>query len=107
MATFKLNNWLAENRNQVLDFYNELSKEKFFSGVSLRDFGYEVYNGMKANNPRSNKKAKQVLVSVLYNLEGKHTQIGVSYSKPYSESNHAKAVNYHGKKQVELMNNAK
>jgi len=107
MATFNLNNWLTENRNQVLDFYNELSQEEFFSGVSKKDFGMQVYRSMQANNPRSNEKAKKVLTSVLYNLEGEHTQIGVSYSKPYAESNHAKAVKYHGKKKVELMNNAK
>lgn len=98
---------MTENRNQVLDFYNELSQEKFFSGVSKKDFGMQVYKAMQVNNPRSDKKAKDVLVNVLYDLEGEHTQIGVSYSKPYAESNHAKAVNYHGKNKVELMNNAK
>ena len=107
MTTFNLKNWLTENRNQISDFYNQLSQEQFFSNVSKRHFGIEVYNMMSINNPRSEKKAKDVLKNVLYQLEGKHTEIGVDYSTPYLESNHAKAVNYYGKEKVQLMSNTK
>lgn len=32
-------------------------------------------------------------------------EIGVTYSKPYSESNHAKMVNYYGKEKANQLNN--
>ena len=32
-------------------------------------------------------------------------EIGVTYTKPYSESNHAKKVNYYGKEKANQLNN--
>ena len=106
MKKFELKTWLSENRNQILDFYNALSENEFFSGVSKKEFGTEVFRAMGFNNVKSEKTAVKTLSHVLYRLESKHTQIGVSYTKPYSESNHAKAVNYFGKEKVNTMRNA-
>lgn len=59
-AQFELKTWLAENREMVISEYNRLSAEKFFSGITLKDFMVQVFNSMVRNNVKSEKRASSM-----------------------------------------------
>lgn len=102
--------FLSENRERVIKFYNDNVNGLY--NVSLKDFMVDL---MKNFRKATKKEIKgYTLTDLSVNLtEAKSrlglmdVEIGVSYSKPYSESNHAKAVAYYGKEKVQLMSNAK
>jgi len=56
MKTFELKNWMSENREVVISKYNQLTTEKFFSGIALKNFMIEIFNLMSINNPKSEKE---------------------------------------------------
>jgi hypothetical protein len=62
----------------------------------MNQFGLAVFTAMSNNNPRSEARAASLLPNVIGMVYGNNTICGVSYSTPYSESNHAKMVAYHG-----------
>lgn len=100
--------FLSENRQEVINFYNE--KVKKFHNVTLKDFMINLLNGFeKITNGESLTK-----FDLFGNLQDAKSKLGMwdvagatTYTKPYSESNHAKAVNYHGAEKVRMMSNAK
>ena len=60
-AKFELKNWMTENREVVISKFEELQKEKFYSGISLKSFMVEVFNSMVINNVKSEKTASSKL----------------------------------------------
>lgn len=58
---FNLKDYLHAHRQEVIDKYNELTQEKFFSGISLRDFMIKVMIYMQENNVRSESRAARIL----------------------------------------------
>jgi len=99
--------FLSENREQVINYYN--SKVKDLYNVSLKDFMLNLFNGFeKITTGEEFEK-----YDLFGNLEDAKSRLGLfssniknTYSKPYGESNHAKAVAYHGEEKVKLMANA-
>lgn len=74
---FNLQNFLSENRNTVIEKYNEAAKNQFFTGISLKDFMLKVYNDMLNNNPRSEKKANSLFPTIL-------GEVTFNVSRPYT-----------------------
>ena len=99
--------FLKDNKEQVVKYYN--SKIKGLYDVTLKDFMTDLLDNFRKITT-DKELVKFDLFGNLKDAESrlgcKDVEIGVSYSKPYSESNHAKAVAYHGKDKVELMSNA-
>jgi hypothetical protein len=96
--------FLTENKQQVIDFYNKEITN--FWNVSLKDFMLDLLNNFKKNTTGDEFK-KYDLFS---NLAAAKSRLGcwevkatIGYSKPYSESNHAKLVNYHGKEKANFL----
>lgn len=102
---FELKEWMSDNREQVIEQFEKLSKEKFYNGVTIKQFMIEVLKGMERNNPKSEKRASFFLPMVMGNVHMNNTQVGTTYSAPYSESNHAKQVAYHGADKAAQINN--
>ena len=67
MATskFNLKSFLTENREIVLNSFEELKKEQFYNNVPLKTFMIEVANMMVTNNPKSDKVAIKKLADCL------------------------------------------
>lgn len=63
MKTFEIKTWLSENREVVIEKYNKLATEKFFNGISLKDFMLQVLSGMK--EIKSEKRAAKMLPFVI------------------------------------------
>ena len=105
MATYNLHTFLTENREVVIAKHTALQSEQFFSGITIKAFMVEVMNGMQRNAPRNEKQAKATLANVMGLIYMDNIKIGVVYSRPYSESNHAKQVNYHGAQKAAMLNN--
>ena len=105
MATFNLHTFLTENREAVIAKHAALEAEQFFSGITIKAFMVEVMNGMQRNAPRNEKQAKETLAHQMGMVYMNNIKIGVVYSRPYSESNHAKQVNYHGAQKAAMLNN--
>ena len=98
---------LKAERETVINFYN--SKIKGFYNISLKDFMLDVMNNFEKITTGEDYKK----FDVYGNCQDAETRLGnmdvtieTSYSKPYAESNHAKAANYFGKEKVNMMANA-
>jgi len=104
----KTQEFLTENRNEVVEYYN--SKIKGLYNVSLKDFMIDLLNNFRKITISEGLK-KMDLMGNLQEAQRRlgtfDVNIGVTYSKPYAESNHAKAVAYHGADKVRMMSNAK
>lgn len=74
---FELKNWMTENRETVISKYEELTKEEFFNGISMRDFMVKVMNTMVMNNVRSAKRAANMLPSIMENIYYSNCEIQV------------------------------
>ena len=101
---FTLQEWMTENRELVIASYNALKEEKFFSGITMKEFGLSVFRAMSNNNPKSANRAATLLPNVMGMVYSNNTSCGVTYSKPYSESNHAKQVSYFGTEKTNQLN---
>jgi len=64
-ATFDLRTWMTENREMIISKYNKLTAEKFFNGISLKDFMTLVLNAMVRNNIKSEKRAETMLPYIM------------------------------------------
>jgi len=99
--------FLKDNKEQVVKYYNENVKGLY--DVTLKDFMTDLLDNFRKITT-TKELVKFDLFGNLQDAESRlglmDVEIGVSYSKPYSESNHAKAVAYYGKEKVELMSNA-
>lgn len=67
-ATFELTSWLTENRETIISKYNELTKEEFFNGISLKDFMVQVLKSMQMNNVKSANRAASMLPFLMGNI---------------------------------------
>jgi hypothetical protein len=64
-ATFELRTWLGENREQVIEKYNKLTTEKFFNGITLKDFMVAILSGMERNRVSDKKHAARMLPMIM------------------------------------------
>jgi len=99
---FQLNNWMTENRELVMVKFSELKEEKFYNGISTKQFGIEIWNGMVNNNPRSDKRAFQMLTQVMSNVYFNNSTLD---SVQYQSANDKKRVNYFGADKAAQLNN--
>ena len=104
----KTKEFLSENREEVINYFN--NEVKNFWNISLKDFMIDLLSNFRKVTISEGLKRMDLTA----NLKEAKSRLGcfdnetkVSYSKPYSESNHAKAVAYFGKEKVQLMSNAK
>jgi hypothetical protein len=67
-ATFEITKWLSENRETIISNYNNLTKEQFFNGISLKDFMLQVMQAMQMNNVKSEKRASSMLPFLMGNI---------------------------------------
>ena len=104
MTTFNLHTFLTENREVVIAKHAKLETEQFFSGITVKNFMIAVMTGMQNNAPRNEKQAHKTLEMVMGMVYVSNVKIGVVYSRPYSESNHAKQVNYFGAQKTNALN---
>jgi len=98
--------FLSENRKEVISFYN--SNIKNDSNLSLKEFMIDLMNNFKHVVKHLELYAMHNLMMNMFQAQeriGINNEIGVSYSKPYSQSNHAKMVNYHGKDKANKLTN--
>ena len=68
-AKFELKTWMTENRGIVLAKFESLQNEKFYNGISLKNFMTEVFYAMVRNNVKSEKIATSklpFLMSTIY-----------------------------------------
>tara|TARA_R110000796_G_scaffold138689_1_gene254833 strand:- start:274 stop:612 length:339 start_codon:yes stop_codon:yes gene_type:complete len=99
--------FLKDNRQTVIDYYSDNVKGLY--DTTLNAFMIDLMNNFRKitiveNLTRtdlfcnlSEAKSRLGLMSV---------EIEVSYSKPYSESNHAKQANYYGKDKANQIANS-
>jgi hypothetical protein len=90
-------NFLSENRNSIITFYN--SNIKGESDITLKEFMMKLMSSFNHVVKVVDIYSKKNLFGNLFELQGiilSNVEIGVTYSKPYSQSNHAKQVNYYG-----------
>ena len=104
----KTQEFLKENREEVITYYN--SKIKGFYNIDLKDFMVDVLKNFRKITISEGLKRMDLFA----NLEEAKSRLGLfdckiatEYSKPYSESNHAKAVAYFGADKVRMMSNSK
>lgn len=100
--------FLIENRERVISYYNEEVKD--YWAISLKDFMLDLMNNFR----KCTKKEIEgfTRTDLKFNLDDAKgrlgcfdkTQIDVKYTKPYSESKHAKRVNYYGKEKSNQLN---
>ena len=77
MKTFELKSWMTENRDVVLESYKKLTEEKFFNGISLKDFMVQVFNLMVVNNIKSEKRAASMLPFLMGDVYAKNSRVEV------------------------------
>jgi len=65
---FEITNWLGENREIIINKYNDLKNEQFFSGISLKEFMTKILNAMIINNIKSEKTANSKLPFLMGNI---------------------------------------
>lgn len=75
MKTFELRTWMTENRETVISKYNDLTKEEFFNGITLKDFMLIIYKAMSINNPKSDKRAASLLPTIIGNVYFNNSKI--------------------------------
>jgi len=98
--------FLTENREQVINFYNENVKGLY--NTTLNAFMIDLMNNFKKITIVENLTKTDLfgnLNKAKSRLGSMNIKIGVTYSKPYSQSNHAKRVNYYGKEKANQLNN--
>jgi len=98
--------FLTDNREQVINFYNENVKGLY--NTTLNAFMIDLMNNFRKITIVENL-TKTDLFGNLNEAKSRlglmNVEIGVTYSKPYSESNHAKKVNYYGKGKANQLKN--
>jgi len=77
-AKFETAAFLSQNRDSIIAKYNELTKENFFQGQSLKDFMTAILNAMLNNNVKSEKRAASLLPFVI-------GQVYFNFSNPSSK----------------------
>lgn len=100
--------FLKANREEVVSFYNTNVQPLY--AVTLKDFMVDLLNNFRKITSGEDFKK----FDLMGNLQEAKSRLGlfanstaVTYSTPYAQSNHAKAVNYFGKDKVNMISNAK
>lgn len=81
MKTFELKTWMSENREVVIESYNKLTAEKFFNGITLKDFMTQVLDLMVVNNIKSEKRAASMLTFLMGNVYMNNSKVEVAYDR--------------------------
>jgi hypothetical protein len=106
MKAFNLKTFLTANKGEVLNQFEALKKEEFYNNITLRGFMIEVMNHMSANNPKSEKKAESIFLSIISHTYLNNSILGDTiYSTPKNESNLAKQEKFYGKEKTRQLNN--
>lgn len=98
--------FLTENREQVINYYNKNIKGSY--NTTLNAFMLDLMNNFRKITIVENLTRTDLfgnLTEAKNRLGLMIVEIGVTYSKPYSESNHAKRVKYYGKEKANQLNN--
>jgi len=77
-AKFEIKNWLTENREIIVNNYSKLTAEKFFSGITLKDFMIATMNALTMNNVKSEKTATSKLPFLMANVYCANSKVGGS-----------------------------
>lgn len=100
--------FLKEHREEVIAYFEKNIKDVY--NVNLKYFMTDLMTNFRKISTRE----ELVKYDLFANLDETRSRMGrfyipteKVYSKPYSESNHAKAVAYFGREQVRIMSNAK
>lgn len=96
MTTTEVKLVLSENREMVIDFFNEKVKEDNF--YNLKWFMTRVLNNAEISWKRRKNIGEKEITSVLNGIIKQYPQIKKGYI-----SNYQKAVNYHGEDKVKMM----
>jgi len=64
-AQFELKKWLSENREIIIVKHTKLTTERFYNGITLKDFMLNVMNVLIRNNVKSEKTATKLLTIAL------------------------------------------
>ena len=95
MATkFEIREFLTANREEVIAKYNKLTQERFFNGISLRDFMLKVLHIMTINRFRSEKSARNGMNSLLDRVYYDNCSISTPNSKDDALKNKYKGTAY-------------
>lgn len=102
--------FLTENREAVINFYNENEKISRMYNVTLSAFMVDLMNNFRKITIVEIKGFTNT--DLMLNLKEAVSRLGgnvdfgkVEYSTPYAQSNHAKMVNYHGKEKANKLIN--
>ncbi|MFD1292653.1 hypothetical protein ACFQ5N_02285 [Lutibacter holmesii] len=98
--------FLSDNRELVIRFYNGNIKND--TDLSLKDFMIMLMNDFKHIVKVVDMYSEKNLFANMFEIESSisdNYEIGTTFSTPYSESNHAKSVNYYGKNKTNQFNN--
>jgi len=76
MAKFELKTWMTENREIIISNYSELTKERFFNGISLKEFMTTTFTSMVNNNIKSAKRAAKMLPFLMGNVYFNNSIVG-------------------------------
>jgi hypothetical protein len=74
-AQFELKTWLSENREIVIEKHNELTKEQFYNGITLKDFMLQIMHIMNMNRIKSAKTAEKNLPFLMGQVYFKNSTI--------------------------------
>ena len=77
MKNFEIRNWMTENREVVIAKYDNLKNEPFFTGISLKDFMIAVMNLMISNEVKSEKRASNMLPTLIGCIYHNNSKISV------------------------------
>ena len=99
---FQLNNWMTENREIVLNKFSELKEEQHYNGISLKQFGLQVYQAMANNNIKSSNRAYKMLPMLMSNVYLNNSNLD---SVDYTSANDKKRINYFGAEKAAQLKN--
>ena len=78
---FELKSFLTENRETVIEMHSRLTEERFFSGISLKDFMTKVYGLMLLNEIVTEKRANAHFVSLAQSVYNDNVKIEVIFDR--------------------------
>lgn len=94
MKAFEVKTWLSENREVVIAKYNKLTAERFFNGISLKDFMVAIMIEMSNSNPKDEKKATISLTSIMASVYVRNSSLQVVNDLDKKAANKYKGTAY-------------
>ena len=92
-----LKTFLSNNRNLVIKVYNVNAK----SNTDLKTFMTYIVNNYEGELNEDVLRDNLIKALTFFKVEPTKGEVEVRYTKPYSESKHAKMVALYGKEKVE------